>query len=159
MEQRGILRPFATLFGSILVAGLIAGAAVAYPQEVRRAVETARDVVFGDGDPAPEPDRGASDLPKEHSPEDCQAVLDGVVADPPDGEDAKGLEHAIEVVRANCEKNPQARGLLNALEHLAANAAKHEAHERGRQGNGHGPDAEHGNAGEHANGHGNGHAG
>src|SRR6266508_2158896 len=40
-----------------------------------------------------------------------------------------GLDHAIEVVLANCIKNPQAPGLLNALRHLVANRDKHMAHD------------------------------
>jgi hypothetical protein len=40
-----------------------------------------------------------------------------------------GLDHAVEVVLANCMKNPQAPGLLNALRHLVANRDKHLAHE------------------------------
>jgi len=40
-----------------------------------------------------------------------------------------GLDHAIEVVLANCIKNPQAPGLLNALRHLVANRDRHAEHE------------------------------
>jgi hypothetical protein len=40
-----------------------------------------------------------------------------------------GLDHAIEVVLANCIKNPQAPGLVNALRHLVANRDRHLAHE------------------------------
>jgi hypothetical protein len=38
-----------------------------------------------------------------------------------------GLDHAIEMVLANCIKNPQAPGLLNALHHLVANRDRHAA--------------------------------
>src|SRR5213594_4355470 len=38
-----------------------------------------------------------------------------------------GLDHAIEMVLANCIKNPQAPGLLNALRHLVANRDRHAA--------------------------------
>jgi hypothetical protein len=38
-----------------------------------------------------------------------------------------GLDHAIEVVLANCVRNPQAPGLVNALEHLVINRDRHEA--------------------------------
>jgi hypothetical protein len=41
----------------------------------------------------------------------------------------KGLDHAIEVVLANCIKNPQSQGLLNALRHLVANRDRHLAHQ------------------------------
>ncbi|MGH2555256.1 MAG: hypothetical protein ACRDHO_06025 [Actinomycetota bacterium] len=40
-----------------------------------------------------------------------------------------GLDRAIEVVLANCIKNPQAPGLLNALRHLADNRDRHLARE------------------------------
>jgi len=40
-----------------------------------------------------------------------------------------GLDHAIEVVLANCIKNPQAPGLLNALRHLVQNRDRHIAHD------------------------------
>jgi hypothetical protein len=43
--------------------------------------------------------------------------------------EATGLDHAIEVVMANCIKNPQAPGLLNALRHLVANRDNHMAHD------------------------------
>jgi hypothetical protein len=44
-------------------------------------------------------------------------------------EKTTGLDHAIEVVLANCMKNSQAPGLLNALRHLVANRDKHQAHD------------------------------
>jgi hypothetical protein len=40
-----------------------------------------------------------------------------------------GLNHAIEVVLANCIKNPQSQGLVNALRHLVANRDRHLAHQ------------------------------
>ena len=40
-----------------------------------------------------------------------------------------GLDHAIQMVLANCIKNPQAPGLLNALRHLVANRERHAAHD------------------------------
>lgn len=40
-----------------------------------------------------------------------------------------GLDHAIQMVLANCIKNPQAPGLLNALRHLVANRDRHAAHD------------------------------
>ena len=39
----------------------------------------------------------------------------------------KGLDRAIEVVLANCIKNPQASGLVNALRHLVENRDRHMA--------------------------------
>ena len=44
-------------------------------------------------------------------------------------EKTSGLDHAIDVVLANCMKNPHAPGLLNALRHLVANRDKHLAHD------------------------------
>jgi len=40
-----------------------------------------------------------------------------------------GLNHAIDVVLANCIKNPQAPGLVNALRHLVENRDRHMARE------------------------------
>jgi hypothetical protein len=47
-------------------------------------------------------------------------------------EEVKGLDHAIEVVLANCLKNPQAPGLLNALRHLAENRERKMAHDEAK---------------------------
>jgi hypothetical protein len=78
-----------------------------------------------------------------------------------------GLDHAIEVVLANCIKNPQAPGLENALMHLVMNRDRHDQHEAERAARAaaheaakaarraahdamhaeHGPDAPHGNSG------------
>ena len=148
MEPRG-KHPFAALVLSVLMAAAVAGAAVAYPQQVRSAVIAAHEAVFGDDHAVKAHDAESGDpaAPEEHTVDECQAALDGVIADLPEEGDSTGLAHAIEVVEANCEKNPKARGLLNALEHLVANQAKHEAH-----------DAEHGNSGEHGNGNANGHS-
>ena len=46
-------------------------------------------------------------------------------------EEQHGLQRAIEVVLANCEKNPAAQGLLNALEHLSAHQERQNASEQG----------------------------
>ena len=40
-----------------------------------------------------------------------------------------GIELQIQMVLANCIKNPQAPGLLNALRHLVANRERHAAHD------------------------------
>ncbi len=50
-------------------------------------------------------------------------------SDAPSDVKKTGLDHAIEVVLANCIKNPQAPGLVNALRHLVANRDRHMAHE------------------------------
>jgi hypothetical protein len=47
-------------------------------------------------------------------------------------EKVKGLDHALEVVLANCIKNPQAPGLLSALRHLAANRERKAAHDEAK---------------------------
>lgn len=59
---------------------------------------------------------------------DGQSGSEGTVADGTTrGTKTKGLDHAIEVVLANCIKNPQAKGLLNALRHLVENRDRHMA--------------------------------
>jgi hypothetical protein len=47
-------------------------------------------------------------------------------------EAVRGLDHAIEVVLANCVKNPQAPGLVNALRHLAENRERKMAHDEAK---------------------------
>jgi hypothetical protein len=54
---------------------------------------------------------------------------DGTLAGGTQTEVKKGLDHAIEVVLANCIKNPQSQGLVNALRHLVANRDRHLAHQ------------------------------
>jgi hypothetical protein len=75
----------------------------------------------------------------------------------PSEERSSGLAHSMDVLLANCVKNPQAPGLLTALEHHRANLERKAAHDaakearhHGREGSGEGDDSsEHG----HSHGH------
>jgi hypothetical protein len=58
-----------------------------------------------------------------------QGGSDGTTDGTPGDVKKTGLDHAIEVVLANCIKNPQAPGLVNALRHLVANRDRHLAHQ------------------------------
>jgi len=74
----------------------------------------------------------SSEGPSADSLAACASALDvGDVA----LEEQRGLERAIEVVLANCEKNPAAVGLVNALEQLRANQERQSANEHGGQPN------------------------
>jgi hypothetical protein len=101
---------------------------------------------------APEQDQGSEDPggggAAPHTPEDCQGTLKDVQQDLPTADEATGIAHAIWVVEANCEKNPQAPGLVNALNHLVANWQKHQDHEAEKAIGEHGKSAEHGKSGE-----------
>jgi hypothetical protein len=81
----------------------------------------------GDSKPAPSADRGAAC-------KEAAGITDEAGSPSGDGieapEKTTGLDHAVEVVMANCIKNPQAPGLLNALRHLVANRDRHMAHEQ-----------------------------
>lgn len=69
----------------------------------------------------------------------------------------RGLDRAIEVVLANCIKNPQAPGLVNALRHLVENRERHmalEAEKAARRASREARKAAHGAASGHAKGHG-----
>lgn len=130
---------------SALVAGtlalaLLGGAAFANPAAFGRAVDRATSALFG----APEGaggrgghgGGGGGDRSDErsHDPDDCTALVDAYdLAAPPSG-DVRGIEHAIEVVEANCRKNPKAKGLLTALDRLLRNAERHADHGRGSNG-------------------------
>jgi hypothetical protein len=64
----------------------------------------------------------------------CNEAAGVEITEPVEGEETDtaeapthGLDHAIEVVLANCVRNPQAPGLVNALEHLVINRDRHEA--------------------------------
>lgn len=88
----------------------------------------------GEGDETTQP--GASG-----DPADREAECNEAAGVSPAGEDEEGsegsegdvettgLDHAVEVVLANCIKNPQAPGLVNALRHLVANRDRHLAHQ------------------------------
>lgn len=126
--------PFASLVSVLGIVFLIAGAALARPAGFYSAVHTAGSVVqsagqavFGHGQDSPSNGGGGrhqvtGQVTGGHTPADCQAVeatlssTDGVPA---------GLLRSIQVVEANCEKNPQAAGLLTALGNLVVNAMKH----------------------------------
>jgi hypothetical protein len=157
------------LIASVLTLGLFAGAAIANPGAFDRSLHKAVSL-FQPADQGQPDDRRQGRAgngpethgPQRHTPEDCAAIV--AEFDVPT-QDVKGLAHAIEMVRANCEKNPKAKGLLNALRRLLVNAGKHAAHESNARGNGkgHGPhpngQANNGQANGHANGNGNGNAG
>jgi hypothetical protein len=89
----------------------------------------------GDGttEPGDEGDGGVKPSPSADREAACKEAA-GVKDDSGDAsggstpsEKTTGLDHAIEVVLANCMKNTQAPGLLNALRHLVANRDKHQA--------------------------------
>lgn len=136
---------------SALVAGTLAlalfgGAAFANPAAFERAVGRATSVLFGPPERAEGPGGhggaggGGGSGERSHDPDECTALVDAYgLAAPPSG-DVRGIEHAIEVVEANCRKNPQAKGLLTALDRLLRNAERHAAHGRGpeERGRGHG---------------------
>lgn len=79
-----------------------------------------------------------------HTAEDCQAAM-AVGQDALDS--GTGLRHAIVVVEANCEKNPQAQGLLNALQHLVENQGEGNGGGNGGGGQGQGGEGQ-GGAGQ-----------
>ena len=58
----------------------------------------------------------------------CAAAVASVKADMPTAGNPAGINHAIDVVTANCQKNPQAHGLLNALNHMAASHGNGKGH-------------------------------
>jgi hypothetical protein len=158
---------FSALIASVLAVALFAGAAAANPAAFDRAMTRATSILFGpqeDGQRGRGGGEGGRRASPTHDADECSAIVEAfLLASPPSG-DVHGLAHAIEVVEANCEKNPQANGLLNALQRLIVNAEKHAEHESnagGRgQGNGHGngPSNEHGNGQGNGHGPGNGHS-
>ena len=78
---------------------------------------------------------GGSDEPPSADPtaDVSAACSDSLAAGDAALEREHGLERAIEVILANCGKNPAAMGLLNALEHLRANQERQSANEHGGQ--------------------------
>lgn len=58
----------------------------------------------------------------------CAAAVASVKADMPTAGNPAGINHALDVVTTNCQKNPQAHGLLNALNHLAASHGNGKGH-------------------------------
>jgi hypothetical protein len=86
------------------------------PVEEEEAVEHEPEVTSESGDEARQAEcEEAAGLTDEPQPE---VTSEG---DEPEEGRSTGLDHAIEVVLANCIKNPQAPGLVNALRHLAEN--------------------------------------
>jgi len=163
--------PVGGVFLCLLIAGFLGGVAVAHPNHPPKnaATDESSDGPTGEGSPggsastkAPKHGEGSGDVSggqpsNVHTPEDCQGIIPGVRDQLPAVQDATGLAHAIWVVEANCEQNPQAPGLVNALTHLVANWQRHQAHDAEKassdQGNrgGHGNSHEHGNGGEQGN--------
>ena len=80
----------------------------------------------GNGEPSPSADP-PTDVTAACS--DSLAVGDAAL------EREHGLDRAIEVIVANCEKSPAARGLVNALQHLRANQERQNANVHGGQQN------------------------
>ena len=155
---------FSALIAGVLAVALFGGAAAANPAAFDRAMIRAASMLFGpqeDGQRGRGGGEGGRRSSPIHEPDECSAIVEAFQqASPPSG-DVKGLAHAIEVVEANCEKNPRANGLVNALQRLIANAEKHSDHESnagGRgQGNGHGHDNGGGLGDGHAHGNGDAH--
>jgi hypothetical protein len=89
---------------------------------------TSKPADEGDGTPKPPPSPE-----REAACKEAAGIKEGsggsAGSDTTTPEKTTGLDHAIEVVLANCIKNPQAPGLLNALRHLVANRDKHLAHD------------------------------
>jgi hypothetical protein len=151
---------FSALIAAVLSVALFAGAAVANPAAFDRAMIRATSILFGpqeDGQRGRGGGEGARRASPTHDADECSAIVEAFQqASPPSG-DVRGLAHAIEVVEANCEKDPQANGLLNALQLLIANAEKHAEHESNAGGRGHGNGHGNGQGNGHGNGQGNGH--
>ena len=146
--ERVLKGPVGGMFLCLLIAGFLGGVAVAHPGDKSPKPTTSESSDDPSEAPeAPEQDQGSEDPAgggaAPHTPEDCQGTLKDVQQDPPTADEATGLAHAIWVVEANCEKNPQAPGLVNALNHLVANWQKHQDHEAEKA------SGEHGNSGEH----------
>lgn len=117
-----------TLLACGLTAAMIAGVAVASPRAFDRVVEGAKRVVMGEEQGGErtgrgrDPDgEGASGSP---ASEACDAILEAYHLAAPPSDDPVALQHAIDVVRGNCAKNPQAKGLVNALGRQVRNAER-----------------------------------
>jgi hypothetical protein len=151
--ERVLKGPVGGMFLCLLIAGFLGGVAVAHPGDKSPKPTTSESSDEPSEAPeAPERDQGSEDAGDSaavpHTPEDCQGALKDVQLDLPTADEATGLAHAIWVVEANCEKNPQAPGLVNALNHLVANWQKHQDHEAEKASGEHGKSAEHGKSGE-----------
>jgi len=154
---RGNKRPFGALIACFAILGMIAGGAVAFPARFHAIVSKAQEVLHrggtADARDAAAHRNDASSGAKGSTPDGCQTSISGILQDPPGTQDVRSLQHAIAVVEADCQKNPNARGLLNALMHMLANAQKHPDHPSHAGGNGKGR----GNANGNGNGNGVGH--
>jgi hypothetical protein len=155
--ERVLKGPVGGMFLCLLIAGFLGGVAVAHPGG-KSHKETPTTSPSNDPSEAPEspeaPEQDQSSSAPDggqtpHTSADCQAILTDVQGQLPAVQDATGLAHAIWVVEANCEKNPQAPGLVNALGHLVTNWQRHQEHEAEKAAGEHGPPAIHGNAGSH----------
>src|SRR5437867_1073590 len=153
---RALQGPIGGMFLCLLIAGLLGGVAVAHPggpsDQSTPSTSPSDDPSEAPEAPAQDQGSGAPDAgggATTHTPADCQAALTDVQGQLPAVQDAAGLAHAIWVVEANCEKNPQAPGLVNALGHLMTNWQRHQEHEAEKAAEGHGPPEVHGNAGAH----------
>jgi hypothetical protein len=159
--ERVLKGPVGGMFLCLLIAGFLGGVAVAHPGDKSPKPTTSESSDDPSEAPeAPERDQGSEDpggAAAPHTPEDCQGTLKDVEQDLPTADAATGLAHAIWVVEANCEKNPQAPGLVNALGHLVTNWQCQQAREAGTKCDahgppeGHGPPEVHGNSGAHGN--------
>jgi hypothetical protein len=159
--ERVLRGPVGGMFLCLLIAGFLGGVAVAHPSDKNAKGSTSEETSSDptDAPEAPEQDQGSESQGSQvhssagggttHTAADCQASLTGVQSALPAAQDATGLAHAIWVVEANCEKNPQAPGLVNALDHLVANWQRHQDHAAEKASGEHGPPADHGNSGEH----------
>jgi hypothetical protein len=150
--ERVLKGPVGGMFLCLLIAGFLGGVAVAHPGDKNPKPTTSESSDGPSEAPeAPERDQGSEDPgggAAPHTPEDCQGTLTDVQQDLPTADEATGLAHAIWVVEANCEKNPQAPGLVNALNHLVANWQKHQAHAAEKATGEHGKGGEHGKSAE-----------
>ena len=150
-----------TVLACVLTAGLVAGVALASPRAFDRVVQQAKHAVMG-GDEGDERtgrgrDPGGEGASGSPASDGCSAIVEAYRQAAPPSDDASALHHAIDVVSANCEKNPQASGLIRALQRLATNAERQaeRAGHGGGNGNGHGGSGENGPpANAHAGGNG-----
>ena len=155
-------RSSALIAGALSVA-LFGGAAVANPAAFDRAVVRATSMMFGRSPQVQERNVASNDRERggtsTHEPDECSALVEALQQASPPSSDVRRIARAIEVVEANCVKNPKANGLLNALRRLRANAEKHAVHQNssGRRGGNGGGGSQGG--GEHGHGHGQGSGG
>jgi hypothetical protein len=92
---------------------------------------------------------GSTASDRSHAKADCTAELAAVQGNLLPSDQASGLGHALQVVEANCEKNPQAPGLVVALDHLVTNFERQAAHQAEKAAEVHGNAGQHGRSDEH----------